>query len=132
MRILVWLLRAFVLFALFAFALNNRAEVVVQWFFGYHWQSPLVIVVFAAFAAGCAVGVLAMTPAWWRRRTVTQRQAAADKNLTHSGSGTFAVTPSDPLNASSSGPSSGPFSGSASLATQAASPVLHHPPREGL
>jgi lipopolysaccharide assembly protein A len=132
MRILVWLLRAFVLFALFAFALNNRAEVVVQWFFGYHWQSPLVIVVFAAFAAGCAVGVLAMTPAWWLRRTVTQRQAAADKNLTPSGSSADAGTMPGTLNTPSSGPSSGPFSGSASLATQAASPVLSHPPREGL
>jgi lipopolysaccharide assembly protein A len=114
MRILVWLLRAFVLFALFAFALNNRAEVVVQWFFGYHWQSPLVIVVFSAFAVGCAVGVLAMTPAWWRRRTVTQRQAAADKNLTS--------------------PSSATATGDSTTASRAvvAAPSFDHPPREGL
>ncbi len=132
MRILVWLLRAFVLFALFAFALNNRAEVVVQWFFGYHWQSPLVIVVFAAFAAGCAVGVLAMTPAWWRRRTVTQRQAATDKNLTLSSNSTAVGTLSGPVSGTSNGGPSGPFVGGGSLTSQAASLALDHPPREGL
>jgi lipopolysaccharide assembly protein A len=114
MRILVWLLRAFVLFALFAFALNNRAEVVVQWFFGYQWQSPLVIVVFAAFAVGCAVGVLAMTPAWWRRRTVTQRQAAADQTLTSSSSGLATID------------------GAHGPRAVATSPTFDHPPREGL
>jgi lipopolysaccharide assembly protein A len=114
MRILVWLLRALVLFALFAFALNNRAEVVVQWFFGYHWQAPLVIVVFAAFAAGCAVGVLAMTPAWWRRRAVAQRQAASDKPLTSNSS----------VTAASNGGGAGPNS--------MVAPAFEHPPREGL
>lgn len=68
MRVLVWLLRAFLFFALFAFALNNRHVVVVQWFFGVDWSAPLVIVVLIAFGIGCAVGVLAMIPSWWMRR----------------------------------------------------------------
>jgi len=66
MRLFIWLLRAFVFFALFAFALNNQQAVTVRWFFGLDWQAPLVIVVLLSFAAGCALGVLAMVPRWWR------------------------------------------------------------------
>ena len=67
MRLFSWLLRAFIFFALFAFALNNQQPAVVRWFFGVQWQAPMVIVVLAAFAAGCAVGVLAMFPSLWQR-----------------------------------------------------------------
>src|SRR5512137_134868 len=83
MRFIVWILRAFVFFALFAFALNNQQTAVVRWFFGVEWHAPLVIIVLAAFAGGCAIGVLAMVPAWWRHRRVARRHAvapAADKN----------------------------------------------------
>ena len=72
MRALAWLVRAFTFFALFAFALNNQQEVVVRWFFGFEWHAPMVIIVLAAFAAGCAIGVLAMVPSWWRQRRVAQ------------------------------------------------------------
>ena len=68
MRLLVWLFRAFIFFTLFAFALNNQQTAVVHWFFGVEWRTPMVIVVLAAFAAGCAIGVLAMVPSWWRHR----------------------------------------------------------------
>jgi uncharacterized integral membrane protein len=72
MRALAWLVRALVFFALFAFALNNQEPVDVNWFFGFKWHAPLVIVVLAAFAAGCAIGVLAMVPSWWRQRRVAR------------------------------------------------------------
>ena len=75
MRILVWLLRAFIFFTLFAFALNNQQLTTVRWFFGVDWHAPMVIVVLVAFAAGCAIGVLAMVPAWWRHRRVAKRHA---------------------------------------------------------
>jgi putative membrane protein len=74
MRIVVWLFRAFIFFTLFAFALNNQQEVAVRWFFGYEWRSPMVIIVLAAFAGGCAFGVMAMVPSWWRHRRVATRQ----------------------------------------------------------
>jgi uncharacterized integral membrane protein len=74
MRILVWLLRAFIFFALFAFALNNQQTATLRWFFGFEWQAPMVFVVLAVFAAGCAFGVLAMVPSWWRHRRVAKRQ----------------------------------------------------------
>ena len=73
MRAIVWLLRSFVFFTLFAFALNNQQTTTVHWFFGAEWRAPLVIVVLVAFAAGCAIGVLAMVPAWWRHRRVAMR-----------------------------------------------------------
>lgn len=105
MRLLVWLLRAFLFFALFAFALNNRQLATVHWFFGQDWQAPLVIVVLVAFAAGCAVGVLAMVPAWWRHRRQARRQEAE-----------------------------APDAPPARAATVPAAevPALDHPPREGL
>jgi putative membrane protein len=80
MRAFAWLVRAFIFFALFAFALNNQQEVAVHWFFGFEWHAPMVIIVLAAFAAGCAVGVLAMVPSWWRQRRVA-RLAAPDTRV---------------------------------------------------
>jgi uncharacterized integral membrane protein len=77
MRIVVWLFRAFVFFTLFAFALNNQDPATVHWFFGVEWRAPMVFVVLAAFAAGCAIGVLAMVPAWWRHRRAARRREAA-------------------------------------------------------
>jgi uncharacterized integral membrane protein len=78
MRLVVWLVRAFLFFALFAFALNNQHAVTVHWFFGLQWQAPLVIVVLLAFAVGAALGVLAMVPSWWRaRRSLAPAAAAA-------------------------------------------------------
>jgi putative membrane protein len=77
MRALAWLLRAFIFFTLFAFALNNQQEVAVHWFFGFEWRAPMVIIVLTAFAAGCAIGVLAMVPRWWRQRRVARPPAPA-------------------------------------------------------
>ena len=74
MRILVWLLRAFIFFTLFAFALNNQQAATVRWFFGIESQAPMVFIVLVAFAAGCAIGVLAMVPSWWRHRRLANRR----------------------------------------------------------
>jgi uncharacterized integral membrane protein len=106
MRVLAWALRAFIFFALFAFALNNQQETVVHWFFGFEWRAPMVIVVLAAFAAGCVLGVLAMVPAWWRHRQVAQQAGPA-------------VTAQPPASPSASMPSQ--FGAEAGM-----------PPREGL
>jgi len=75
MQLLVWLARGLVFFTLFAFALNNQQAATVHWFFGVEWRAPMVIVVLIAFAAGCAIGVLAMVPSWWRHRRVARRHA---------------------------------------------------------
>jgi uncharacterized integral membrane protein len=108
MRLFVWIFRALVLFVLFAFALNNRHDATVHGFFGTVWQAPLVIVILAAFAAGCALGVLAMMPTWWRRVRVAERKAAAR------------------------GPEATPSTLSAPSGIDSVSAPLAHPPRDGL
>ena len=76
MRLLVWLVRALVFFTLFAFALNNQQDAAIRWFFGQEWRAPMVFIVLAAFALGCAFGVFAMVPSWWRHRRVARKHAA--------------------------------------------------------
>ena len=73
MRFFVWLVRAFVFFALFAFALNNQQDASVKVFFGQEWRAPMVFIVLVAFGLGCAFGVIAMVPSWWKHRRVAQR-----------------------------------------------------------
>ena len=72
MRTLVWLVRAAVFFTLFAFALNNQDEARLRWFFGYEWRAPMVFIVLAAFGLGCAFGIFAMVPSWWRHRRLAR------------------------------------------------------------
>jgi lipopolysaccharide assembly protein A len=105
MRILVWVFRALIFFTLFAFALNNQQVANVRWFFGVEWHAPMVIVVLVVFAAGCALGVLAMVPSWWRHRREALRLSPAP------------APPPSPASRSDSSPSE--F-------------VPEHPPREGL
>ena len=76
MRILTWLLRAFLFFVLVAFAINNEQPVTLNWFFSYAWTAPLVLIVLVAFASGAVFGVLAMTPSWWRHRRRARRLEA--------------------------------------------------------
>jgi uncharacterized integral membrane protein len=107
MRILVWLFRAAVFFTLFAFALNNQQEAAVRWFFGQEWRAPMVFIVLAAFALGCAFGVLAMVPTWWKHRRVARRKLPVSETLHPA-----------------------PTSGVTAPATL--DPALEHPPRDGL
>jgi uncharacterized integral membrane protein len=89
------LFKAAIFFTLFAFALNNQADVTVHFFFGYQWTSPLVMVVLMSFAGGLLLGILGMVPRWWQQRREARRNAklakapiaqttpAADETLTH-------------------------------------------------
>ena len=81
-----WLLKAAIFFTLFAFALNNQGDATVQFFFGYRWTAPMVLLVLGAFAAGLVIGVLGMVPRWWRHRRDAARArevaAAATRALT--------------------------------------------------
>jgi len=60
MRYFNWLLRAALFIVLLGFAVKNDQPVTLHYFFGYEWQSSLVIVLLMFFAAGAIVGVLAM------------------------------------------------------------------------
>ncbi|RZL68059.1 MAG: LapA family protein [Variovorax sp.] len=73
MKYLLWLLSAAIFFILFAFALNNRQDATVHFFFGTEWSAPLVLVVLAAFTIGMVVGALGMLPGWWKHRVAATR-----------------------------------------------------------
>jgi putative membrane protein len=60
MRYLSWILRIVLFLALLGFAVKNEQPITLRYFFGYEWQSTLVIVLLVFFAAGAAVGMLAM------------------------------------------------------------------------
>ena len=79
LRLLQWLLKAAIFFTLFAFALNNQADVTVHFFFGYQWTSPLVMVVLISFAGGLLLGILGMVPRWWQQRRHAKHNAAQAK-----------------------------------------------------
>ncbi len=105
MRIVVWLVRAAVFLALFAFALNNQHGASVHGFFGTEWKAPMVFIVLAAFGLGCAFGIFAMVPSWWHHRRFARREATR---------ATIAAAP--PPTTLQSG----------------LDPMLTHPPRDGL
>ena len=67
-RLLKWILKAAIFFALFAFALNNQQDATVHLLFGHRWRAPMMLIVLAAFTLGMVVGVLGMLPGWWSRR----------------------------------------------------------------
>ena len=75
----MWMLKAAIFFTLFAFALNNQQIVAVYFFFGTLWKAPLVLVVLAAFTCGLSLGVLVMTPRWWRKNRAHRRDLALQK-----------------------------------------------------
>lgn len=60
MKYLVWLLRTVLFLLLLGFAMKNDEPVVLRYFFGFEWQSSLVLVLLLFFAAGAAVGMLAV------------------------------------------------------------------------
>jgi uncharacterized integral membrane protein len=50
------------------FAIKNAEPVTLRFYFGAAWQTPLVLLVLASFAAGAVFGVIACLPALARRR----------------------------------------------------------------
>jgi lipopolysaccharide assembly protein A len=53
---------------LLGFAVKNDQPVTLRYFFGYEWQSSLVIVLLIFFAAGSVVGVISMLAKVLRQR----------------------------------------------------------------
>jgi len=62
MRYFNWVFRTVLFVVLLGFAVKNDQPVTLRYFFGYEWQSSLVIVLLTFFAVGAIVGVLAMLP----------------------------------------------------------------------
>jgi len=60
MRIINWIFRVVLFIALLGLAVKNDQPVTLRYFFGFEWQSYLVIVLLIFFAVGVVVGVLGM------------------------------------------------------------------------
>ncbi len=59
MSVVRWIVAAAVFLGLLLLSLENADPVTLRFFRVASWQAPLVFVVFASFAAGVAVGLLA-------------------------------------------------------------------------
>ena len=79
MRIVTWAIRLIVLVLLIAFAAKNVEPVTLRFYFGLAWQAPLVAILLAFFAAGVALGLMAMFGSWFaqRRRLARLERKAA-------------------------------------------------------
>ena len=81
MRTLTWAIRIALFVVLAAFAAKNTDPVALRFYFDLVWQAPLVAVLLAFFAAGVALGLLAMlgTCLAQRREIARLRRNAAPK-----------------------------------------------------
>ena len=81
MRILSWAIRIALFVVLAAFAAKNTDPVALRFYFDLVWQAPLVAVLLAFFAAGAALGLLAMLGTFLaqRREIARLRRSAAPK-----------------------------------------------------
>ena len=68
MRIVTWAIRLIVLVLLIAFAAKNIEPVTLRFYFDLTLQAPLVVLLFAFFAAGALFGVFALLGALLRQR----------------------------------------------------------------
>lgn len=68
MRYLVWAWRAVLFVLLLGFAVKNDQSVVLKYFFGFEWQTSLVVILLCFFTVGVLIGVLSMLGNMFRQR----------------------------------------------------------------
>jgi len=73
MRYISWLVQMLVFIVLLGFALKNGQPVTLHYFFGYEWQSSLVIALLLFFSVGAGLGILATLDIWFRQRREISR-----------------------------------------------------------
>jgi uncharacterized integral membrane protein len=73
MKYLIWISRVFLFLILLSFAVKNDQPAVLQYYFGYEWHASLVLMLMLFFAAGTAVGLLAMLGSLLRQRREISR-----------------------------------------------------------
>lgn len=79
MRYLVWLLRLVVFLVLLGFAVKNEQPAMLRFYFGYEWNTSLVVLLMFFFIAGTFTGILAMLSTVYRQR----RELIALKRESH-------------------------------------------------
>jgi len=73
MRVLTWAIRVALFVVLAAFAAKNTDPVALRFYFDLVWHAPLVAVLLAFFAAGAALGMLAMLGTYLAQRREISR-----------------------------------------------------------
>ena len=73
MRIVTWASRIALFVLLLAFAAKNTDPVTLRFYFGLAWQAPLVALLLAFFAAGTALGLIAMLGTYLSQRREISR-----------------------------------------------------------
>ena len=68
MRVLTWGIRLAIFLFLLAFAARNTDPVTLRFYFDLALQAPLIVVLFAFFAAGALFGILALVGTLLRQR----------------------------------------------------------------
>ena len=68
MRYLGWILKGILFILLLGFAVKNSDVVTLNYYLGYQWQAPLVLVILMFFVAGTVVGVAACMGYLFRQR----------------------------------------------------------------
>ena len=90
MRFVTWTLRLLVFFALLAFAVKNTDPVTLRFFFELAWQTPLIVLLLAFFAAGAVFGLLAALATLFGQRREILRLKRDLRDQRASGSGPMA------------------------------------------
>ena len=80
MRVLSWAIRIALFVVLLAFAAKNTDPVTLRFYFDLAWQAPLVALLLAFFAAGAALGLIAMTGTYLAQRREIARLRRIDSS----------------------------------------------------
>ena len=80
MRVLSWAIRVVLFVVLLAFAAKNTEPANLRFYFDLAWQAPLVALLLAFFAAGAALGVIAMTGIYLTQRREIARLQRIDSS----------------------------------------------------
>ena len=82
MRVVTWTIRLVVFILLVAFGAKNVEPVTVRFYFDLALQTPLILALFCAFAAGALFGVLSLLGTVFRQRreisSLRRREAARE------------------------------------------------------
>ena len=73
MRVVTWTIRLLVFVLLIAFGAKNVEPVTLRFYFDLSREAPLIVLLFAFFAAGALFGVLALLSTLFRQRREISR-----------------------------------------------------------
>ena len=80
MRVITWAIRIALFVVLLAFAAKNTDPVTLRFYFDLAWQAPLVALLLAFFAAGAALGLIAMSGSYLAQRREIARLQRIDSS----------------------------------------------------